>query len=364
LHCFLIIEILFLFDPKVFLICTYKSILHLTVIIQTKSYPRAALIGNPSDGYYGKTIAFVFSNFSADITLFHTPELIIEPEKLDLTKFNSIDELVSDVNLHGYYGGMRLLKATVKVFHDYCKKNNISLHEKNFTIRYRSTIPHRLGLAGSSAIITAGMKALMQFYNVDIPKPILANLVLSVETDELKIGAGLQDRVAQAYETPVFMDFDKKFMDTQGYGNYVPIDAGLFPPLYIAYRADQSSGSEVVHNDLRARYNYKEPEVLKAMDEWATLSVKVLECLEKGDSEKLPGFINRNFDLRRSIIKINKENIEMVEKARSVGASAKFTGSGGAIIGSYADEKMFAELKSTLGKVGIEVIKPIIVNHK
>ena len=333
------------------------------MIIQTKSYPRAALIGNPSDGYYGKTIAFLFSNFSANITLFQTPELEIQPEKLDLTKFNSIEELVNDVNLHGYYGGMRLLKATVKVFFDYCRECNIKLDKRNFTIRYRSDIPHRLGLAGSSAIITAGMKALMSFYGVAIPKPLLANQVLLVETQELKIGAGLQDRVAQAYETPVFMDFDKKYMDKQGFGKYTPIETKKFPLMYIAFRTDQSSGSEVVHNDLRARYNYKEPEVLNAMQEWANLSVKVRESLESGDISNLPEYINRNFDLRKSIISISKENIEMVETARSIGASAKFTGSGGAIIGTYSDDTMFNELKNVLSKKGIEVLKPEIVNH-
>lgn len=334
------------------------------MIIQTKSYPRAALIGNPSDGYFGKTIAFVFSNFSADITLFQTPELEIQPEQLDLTSFNSIEELVKDVNLHGYYGGMRLLKATVRVFYDYCKSCNITLDQRNFTIRYRSTIPHRLGLAGSSAIITAGMKALMSFYGIAIPNPILANLVLSVETVELKISAGLQDRVAQAYETPVFMNFDKKYMDKQGFGKYSPIDTNKFPAMYIAYRTDQSSGSEVVHNDLRARFDYKEPEVLNAMKEWADLSEQVKEALESCEHFKLPALIDRNFDIRQSLIPISKENIDMVKTARSVGASAKFTGSGGAIIGTYEDEKMFASLKYKMNKKGIEVIKPIIVNHK
>lgn len=334
------------------------------MIIQTKSFPRAALIGNPSDGYFGKTIAFVFSNFSADITLFQTPELEIQPEQLDLTKFNSIQELVEDVNLHGYYGGMRLLKATIKVFYVYCDECNIKLDKRNFTIRYSSSIPHRLGLAGSSAIITACMKALMSFYGIAISKPLLANLILSVETDELKIGAGLQDRVAQAYETPVFMDFDKKIMTKQGFGMYAPVNTELFPPIYIAYRTDQGSGSEVVHNDLRARYNYKEPEVLKAMEEWAELSVKVKDCLEQQKFEHIGKYINRNFDLRKSLMQISKENIEMVEIARNVGASAKFTGSGGAIIGTYEDEKMFAELKLKLGKKGIEIIIPKIVNHK
>jgi glucuronokinase len=208
------------------------------------------------------------------------------------------------------------------------------------------------------------MKALMSFYGISIPKPLMANIVLKVETDELKISAGLQDRVAQAYETPVFMDFDKKYMDKQGFGNYIPIDASLFPPLYIAYRTDQSSGSEVVHNDLRARYNYKEPEVLSAMQEWASLSENVKDLLLAGKAEHIAELMNRNFDLRKSLIAISNENLEMVNLARSAGASSKFTGSGGAIIGTYKDEKMFEELKKKMEKKGIEVIKPNIVNHQ
>ena len=36
------------------------------MIIKTIAFPRAALIGNPSDGYHGKTIAFVFRNYQAE----------------------------------------------------------------------------------------------------------------------------------------------------------------------------------------------------------------------------------------------------------------------------------------------------------
>ena len=61
----------------------------------------------------------------------------------------------------------------------------------------------------------------------------MANLVLSVETEELGIGAGLQDRVAQAYETPVFMNFDKDVMEKQGYGNYQTLDPNPFSTHFI-----------------------------------------------------------------------------------------------------------------------------------
>ncbi len=332
------------------------------MIIETYCHPRAAVIGNPSDGYFGKTIAFLFSNFEAKVQLYHTPELDIQPHRLDKTSFNSIDELVENVNMSGYYGGIRLLKATIKVFYDYCRECNIQLDKRNFTIRYDSNIPLRLGLAGSSAIITACMKSLISFYGVAIPKPILANLVLSVEDKELGIAAGLQDRVAQAYAQPVYMDFNKQIMEKQGFGNYEVLDASLFPNMYIAFRKNLSEGTEVLHNNLRARFNIGEKTVLDAMEKWAGFTEGFRDALFKKDYSSMHKLINANFDLRKSLIPITKGNIEMVEAARSAGASAKFTGSGGAVIGTYEDEEMFLKLKNILSKKKIEVIKPEIVN--
>lgn len=331
------------------------------MIIETHSYPRAALIGNPSDGYFGKTIAFVFKNFSAKVQLYHTPELEIIPERMDVDRFENIHDLGQKVSANGYYGGLRLIKAAIKVFYNYCQSEKIQLDERNFTIRYCSDIPLRLGLAGSSAIITACFKALMEFYGVTIPNAILANLVLSVENKELGIAAGLQDRVAQAYETPVYMDFDKSFMDKNGYGEYIPLNVMELPKLYIAFRRNLSEGTEVLHNNLRARYNIGEQVVIDAMNEWADLTVKFRIAMEKRDEDRMAHLINRNFDLRRSIVKIEQGNIEMVEIARSLGASSKFTGSGGAIIGTYKDDIMYDSLVKTFATKNIEVIKPDIV---
>jgi glucuronokinase len=45
------------------------------MIITRRGYARAGLIGNPSDGYFGKTISIIVKNFHAEISLFQTPEL-------------------------------------------------------------------------------------------------------------------------------------------------------------------------------------------------------------------------------------------------------------------------------------------------
>lgn len=333
------------------------------MIIRTISYPRAALIGNPSDGYYGKTIAFLFNNFRAEIILYESPELEILPSESDYSVFESIDSLVEDVDAIGYYGGIRLLKAAIKRFSDYCKENDICLENKNFTIRYNSDIPFRLGLAGSSAIITASIRAMMQFYNVQIPREFLANLVLSVEQDELQISAGLQDRVAQAYECPVYMNFDEIHLKTKGYGIYKPIELDKFPNFYIAYRTELSEGSEIVHNSFRERFRLKDKAVLEAIEKWKDLSTQFYDKLLKYEFDDLGELINKNFDIRKSVMSISAKNLEMVDTARKTGASAKFTGSGGAIIGTYKDDTMFEELRARLNSINVEVIKPEIVNN-
>ncbi len=333
------------------------------MIIQSLSYPRAALIGNPSDGYYGKTIAFLFKNFKAKVVLYESPELEILPSDYDSAVFRNIKTLADDVNLYGYYGGIRLLKAAIKKFYDYCVDNNIALEARNFTIRYSSDIPFRLGLAGSSAIITACIRALMRFFSVEIPRPLMANLVLSVETQELKISAGLQDRVAQAYETPVFMDFDEKTMKRQGYGNYLEIPAKKFPDLYIAYRRDLSEGSEVFHDNFRERYNIRDKSVLGAIEEWKNLTDETYEALLRGDRKRIADLMNKNFDIRKSVMNLSPRNLQMVEIARKTGASAKFTGSGGAIIGTYEDYSSLQELKVRLGEINVDLIIPEIVKE-
>ena len=331
------------------------------MVIRKKAFARAGLIGNPSDGYFGKTISFIIRNYHAEVTLFETPELTIEPNERDHSVFPSIGQLAKDVAQFGYYGGIRLLKATVKRFHDYCTKERIVLHERNFTLRYQSNIPPQVGMAGSSAIICACLRALMEFYEVEIPKHVQPRIVLSVENDELSIPAGLQDRVIQVYEGVVFMDFNRGNMEKLGYGIYQEIDPTLLPPLYVAYTKQLSEGTEVFHNDIRSRWNRGEREIVSAMYHWAGLAEKVKELLLKGRGREIGPLLNENFDLRRRLYKIGKGNIAMVEAARDVGASAKFTGSGGAIVGTYEDDSMFEKLVSTLEPMGIAVIKPQIL---
>jgi glucuronokinase len=331
------------------------------MIIETRAYARAGLLGNPSDGYFGKTISIIVRNFGASISLYETPELKIEETDVDLNTFRNIHHMVDSVKLTGYYGGTRLIKASVKKFAEYCESNNIKLSNRNFTIRYRSSIPRQVGLAGSSAIVTAAIKALMQFYEVDIPKHVLPTLILKAEAEELGINAGLQDRVIQVYEGCVYMDFEKKHLQKNGFGKYESINSALLPKLYLAYKIELGKVSGTVLNNIREKYEKGDPLVLETLAELAGLAEQGKEVILKKDYEMLNELINKNFDLRCKIMNISESNMELVMTARNCGASAKFSGSGGAIIGMYKDDEMLQRLIVNLQKINARVIKPIIM---
>ena len=104
-------------------------------LIRHRAFARAGLIGNPSDGYHGKTISLVVRNFWAEAVLHEWDQVEVVPSQEDQSRFRSLGHLVRDVRLHGYYGGIRLIKATIKRFVEYCAGVGAELHDRNFSIR-------------------------------------------------------------------------------------------------------------------------------------------------------------------------------------------------------------------------------------
>lgn len=333
------------------------------MIITTQAFARAGMVGNPSDGYFGKTISFIIRNFQATVHLWESPHFEIVPTHGDLAKFDSVRDFLRDQRLHGYYGGIRLVKAAIKKFFDYCARNDLSTHDGNFTVSFASTIPRLVGLSGSSAIVIATLRALMRFYKVEIPKYYLPTLALSVERDELGIAAGLQDRVIQSYEGIVYMDFEKEHLERHGYGRYEELHPPKMPPLYVAFDPQRAEVSDVPHRNLRELYNRGDETVVRAMQTFRELTDRGRDALMSGRWDALGEVINANFDLRRKIMNIAPENLRMVEVARSTGASAKFAGSGGAICGLYRDGRQYQHLVDVMSEIGCTVFRPLVFEN-
>ncbi len=328
---------------------------------------RVALIGNPSDGFGGKTLAVLMENFYASASLSESCELRIIPHpKFDPFTFADLQHLARSAAQDGYYGGMRLLYATCKRFCSYCQEHNIDLPNRAFTIEYDSNIPRQVGLAGSSAIVTAALKCLMDFYELGeehIPLPLQPQLVLSVETDELNIQAGLQDRVTQVYGGLVYMDFDPEYMGEHGHGYYERLPLDLLPPLYVAYLPHSGRCSGKMHNRMRYRYQNRDQDVISAMKEFAQYTDLGVEALKAGDINNFAELINKNFDLRRRLYgeqAIDEESLRMIELARGLGLPAKFPGSGGAVVGLYQDHAHIEKVRQAFEEhgYGFALVRP------
>ena len=328
------------------------------MIVKRRACARAGFVGNPSDGYNGKTIAFTIGDFFAEVTLYESPELDLRPSPQDNAVFESLGELLANVRRTGYYGGVRLLKAATKKFVEYCDQQDIKLPDRNFTMRYSTNIPRQVGLGGSSAIITAAMRALVDFFEVAIADHVLPNVVLAAETEELGLTAGLQDRVVQAYGGVVYMDFDRDHMEAHGYGRYESLPRESLPPVYVAYRRDLGKESTTAHIHVRELYDMGNEKVVSTLAEIAALTDVARELMASRDFDALAQVVNRNFDLRTRIYPIRAEDMAMVRAARSTGASCKFCGSGGAVVGTFDGRDMLDRLRSVMEQGGYEFIVP------
>jgi galactokinase/mevalonate kinase-like predicted kinase len=334
-------------------------------LTRKRAYARAGLLGNPSDGYNGRTISLSVRNYWAEVVLYEWDSVDIVLADDDRARFESVHELARDVRLHGYYGGIRLIKATIKRFVEHCTARGLALHDRNFSVRYHTTIPRQVGLAGSSAIIVATLRCLMEFYGVEIPIEAQPTLVLLVEQDELGITVGLQDRVIQVYEGLVYMDFDrdaKHLVDGLPCYRYERLDPELLPPIFVAHHESLGEPTEIFHNNIRERFQRGERDVVEAMTCLAAIAADGRRAIIDRDGARLAHLVNENFDVRRRIYRLPAWQIEMVETARRCGASAKFAGSGGAIVGTCEGDAMFEELRRALAAIGSRAVRPRITD--
>jgi glucuronokinase len=278
----------------------------------------------------------------------------------------------------GYFGGLRLLQATCKAFYRYCRNEGIGkysnvnfittklvLSRRNFTLSYDTNIPRQVGLAGSSAIVTSTLKCLMNFFNLtenDLPKPKRASLALDVETSELFIQAGLQDRVVQTYEGLVDMDFAKELVQEQGYGHYANLNVKALPTLFLVYCPNPSDSGKI-HSTVKHRWLSGDKEVIDGMNNFRSVSAnkqarklcsrnfttEARQAIEAENWTNLQKLMDKNFEQRRNLYGdacLGVENLKMISIAKEYGASAKFSGSGGAIVGLLLEESKENQMKS------------------
>ncbi|MEA2198455.1 MAG: glucuronokinase [Solirubrobacteraceae bacterium] len=287
---------------------------------RASAFARAALAGNPSDGYGGATLAVVVRDFRAEVEARLATDRSIAPEAM-------------------------LVRATVSRFH-----REIAPHAPPAAVRLWTSIPRAVGLGGSSAIVIATARALCELHEVTLHQDELATFALAVETEDLGIAAGLQDRVAQAYGGLTFMDFRA--------GRYESLDPALLPPLFLAWKPEAARNSGLTHGNLRARFERGEQIVRAAMYELAGLARTARSALLSGDHDAFARCVDGSFEARRRMMTLDDRHVRMIELAREHGASANYTGSGGAIVGSCRDDAHCTQVVAAFEAAGHRAIAP------
>ncbi len=281
---------------------------------------RAALLGNPSDGFGGKTIGFAIAGMSATVTIGDD-----EPET-------------------GADDAGALIEAAVARF------NRVAGESVRPRASLRTEIPREVGLGGSSAIVIATLRALCKRCGVRLEPAALAGLALAIETEDLGIAAGPQDRLIQAHGALLFMDFSAG-------ERCEPLDPALLPPLFVAYDRDASAPSSGVHGDLRARYEAGDPATRATLSRIAELAGRGRDALLAGRVAELGELMAANFELRAELIELEPRHVRMIELARELGAPANYAGSGGAIVGIVPPGRRLARLRDAFAAAGCDLVE-------
>jgi len=323
------------------------------MIISSSVYARVGLAGNPSDGFYGKTLSACVKNWQAFVSIEPRGRegIIIMPNTaMDTLTYKSLQDLANHTEKYGYYGTLRLIKATCSLFQKQYQPEMKSGY--GFSIKYNSTIPRQVGLGGSSALVMALLNCLLEYYQVEITKAEKAHLAWSVENKELGITAGLQDRVAQAYGGLVYMD-----LADPDNGKYEQLYYEL-PPAFIAYTNHPCKESGQIHNPIRYRFEQGDREVIETMAKLAKIAQGAKSVLGKGKMDDFGHLMKWNFTTRLGLYgDIGQDNIKMIEIATELDCPVKLPGSGGAVIGLYKDEAQYQQLEQAYYDQGFEIVK-------
>jgi glucuronokinase len=288
---------------------------------------RAALAGNPSDGYGGRTLALALPSMTARVEVVAAEGL--ELGQVALPSVERLDEAIA------FGREPALMAAAVRRL-----GRVVELPERGFALRYSSTVPGEVGLAGSSALVVAALRAMCGAFDIELTPDELARVALEAETKELGIAAGPQDRVVQAHGGLVLMDFGHEAWTVEA------LDPLLLPPLFVAWRRDAATHSGDYHGELRRKHASGDPNVHGCMKRLAQLATDARDALLAGDHAAFAACLDGSFRERASMGPLVPQHVAMIELARSLGASANYAGSGGAIIATVPDGMGLEELSA------------------
>ena len=167
---------------------------------------RAGLAGNPSDALGGAALAVSVPALRARVRLRAAPRMSVRGPANEAS-WESIEALAAQVSRFGHEGADRLVTAAIVTLWRHLRALGAPIADPSpFEVEWASDIPRSVGLAGSSALVVATIRAAAQRWGVELDPATVASLALSAERDELGIAAGWMDRAVQAHDAAVLVE--------------------------------------------------------------------------------------------------------------------------------------------------------------
>jgi glucose-1-phosphate thymidylyltransferase len=294
--------------------------------LRARAHARVGLLGNPSDLYRGRGLGFAVRELGATVTLADADALQLE-------------------------GG--LLQAGWRVF---ARELGVDAAARPFRLTATSDVPFQSGLAGSSALLVAALRAWSAWFEVPLARGRIAELAWRVENDELGIRAGPLDRLVQAHEGLLALDFAEPW-DASAVER---LDPALLPPLLLAWHGAPTRSSGDVHAGVFARWQAGDARVREVTAALAANADDGRAALEVGERAAFLACVDRNLALRQRLFELAPEDLALIELGRGCGAAAKLPGSGGAVLFACGDEDQCARVERACRERGHTTLRPSV----
>jgi galactokinase/mevalonate kinase-like predicted kinase len=277
---------------------------------------RCGVIGNPTDMYGGAVLSCSVP-MRARVTMVEAPELILETNSRECRIAGRDDLRPQDDHFD-------VARAVL----DYLRLPPLACR-----VCYESEIPLRSGMAGSTALTVALLRAMLAWLGERPNLYRVAERARYVELNYLKVVCGYQDAYMCTFGGLNYMDFRGKQFYRQAEAELFATVEPLAPfatalPFILGYTGVEHASS-AVHKPLRERWLEGEPAVVHGYDRITELARAGKKALLLEDWPLLGRLMIENHAIQRDLGGSGESNERLISAALEAGAlGAKLAGAG------------------------------------
>jgi len=277
---------------------------------------RCGIIGNPTD-MYGGAVLSCSVGMRARVTVVEAPDLLLEAAGRGC-------RIEGRADLRPRGDPFDVARAVLDYLH---------LPPLACCVRYESEIPLRSGLAGSTALTVALLRALLAWLGEQPNLYRVAERARYVELNYLKVVCGYQDAYMCTFGGLNYMDFRGKQFYRQAEAEMFATVEPLAPyahelPFVLGFTGVQHASS-AVHKPLRERWLDGEAEVVQGYERMTELARMGKKALLLEDWPALGKLMNENHTIQRDLGGSGESNERLIAAALAAGAlGAKLAGAG------------------------------------